>query len=629
MNNQRLDKDKFRNFLINDNEGKIIELLDRGLFERIKDSNDKDSAINYILVYSNYKNEVFYNSLFIDAFFNSDIKCFYANLGYLDNETYDYIVSKAVEMNKDNYYIARLLSYFNKDYVIGLFDNWSMPLNIIYILLDNNFEIFGKEILKKFDIDLINSKIDIEKLFYNLKHSFLEEYAKFNQDNIELDVVPLPTSKINKELVGMLWNKFDVFRYRKIINDAAYSCDITLLNDYAKEKEDNIIMNYSDNNLISPYDEICKLVNKLINLDIDDNNYYEVEREFYRYIYKLDGPIYEKIDYLKDVENLEGIIEYLQKLSSNVISNYIIDYHFEENYYNVMYDLKELLDFHYSGNITLSKEKIDLYTSLLNIDNLSISEKKELHSELKHFNMMAMFYDDMSFARKIVRNSIKESAVSKEQLLKFRDEALSSQYGVDVYKIDNEPFFALVKSGRKLVDELPTGHSFSIVGNNAVGVFGDVSDSTTFVYDSANLNSAQIVHVFPQDSFTYYKPFQASQDATRRVEPLLMIDELVAETTSYNELLILEKGKKPTDLDKDIPELKKIALYCVDKISKEDVQVAKINEVGIFLVNSRDYANSNYEVQNLYRNRNSIDYFSYNYFNGYYEKELHEKGRIN
>ena len=183
-----------------------------------------------------------------------------------------------------------------------------------------------------------------------------------------------------------------------------------------------------------------------------------------------------------------------------------------------------------------------------------------------------------------------------------------------MYKIDNEPFFALVKTGRKLSDDLPTGHSFSIIGNNAVGVFGDLSDSTTFVYDSADLNSDQIVHVFPQDSFTYYKPFEVSRDATRRVEPLLMIDELVGETATYNELLILEKGKNPTDFDKDIPELKKIALYCVDKISKKDVEVAKINGVGIFLVNSKDYAASYYEVQNLYRNRNTIDYYSYNYY---------------
>lgn len=144
MANQRLDKSKLTNFLINDDDGKIIDLLNKGIFECIQDSSDRDSLINYILVYSKYKNEVFKNSLFINAFLNSDVNHFYANLYNLNNETCDYIIKKAASINKDNYYIARLLSYFNKDYVLSLFDNWSMSLDIIYILLDNNFEKFGK-----------------------------------------------------------------------------------------------------------------------------------------------------------------------------------------------------------------------------------------------------------------------------------------------------------------------------------------------------------------------------------------------------------------------------------------------------------------------------------------------------
>ena len=332
MVNQRLDKGKLTNFLINDDEERIIDLLNRGLFEYIKNSSDRECAINYILVYSKYKNEVFKNDLFMNVFMSSDISCFYANLANLNNETYEYIIKKAASINKDNYYIARLLSYFNKDYVISLFDNWNLTLDIILLLLDNNFEKFGKEILKRFDIDLMSPRLDVEKLFANLKYSFLEEYAKYNKDDKSIDFISLPASKINKDLANLLWTRYDIFRYRKIINDAAYSCDTTVFNDYAKEIEDNIIMNYNESSLLSPYDEICKLVIEQTNLDIDDNNYYDIERKFYRLINNLDGYVYERIDYLKDTGNLEGIIEYLQRLSSNVISNYIIDYHFEENY---------------------------------------------------------------------------------------------------------------------------------------------------------------------------------------------------------------------------------------------------------------------------------------------------------
>ena len=47
------------------------------------------------------------------------------------------------------------------------------------LVLDNNFDKFGKEILKKFDIDLMSSEIDIERLFQNLKYSFFHKYMLF------------------------------------------------------------------------------------------------------------------------------------------------------------------------------------------------------------------------------------------------------------------------------------------------------------------------------------------------------------------------------------------------------------------------------------------------------------------
>ena len=43
----------------------------------------------------------------------------------------------------------------------------------------------------------------------------------------------------------------------------------------------------------------------------DDNNYYDIERKFYRLISNLDGYVYDRIDYLKDTDNLNGIVEYL------------------------------------------------------------------------------------------------------------------------------------------------------------------------------------------------------------------------------------------------------------------------------------------------------------------------------
>ena len=84
---------------------------------------------------------------------------------------------------------------------------------------------------------------------------------------------------------------------------------------------------------------------------------------------------------------------------------------------------------------------------------------------------------------------------------------------------------------------------------------------------------------------------------------------------SYSELLILEKGEKQTNIDERIPELKRIALYCMDEIRNKDVQVAKAAGVGIILVKSKKY----FENHDYYKDKYDYIYDSrghnFNYYN--------------
>ena len=102
-------------------------------------------------------------------------------------------------------------------------------------------------------------------------------------------------------------------------------------------------------------------------------------------------------------------------------------------------------------------------------------------------------------------------------------------------------------------------------------------------------------------------------------------DELLNETNAYNELLFLERGSKSCDMDKSIPLLKKIALYCLDEIREQDIEQARSNNVGIILVNSKNYKHKKEYVSNPYRH--GINVYNYNYFNGYYEKDKYESMR--
>ena len=259
----------------------------------------------------------------------------------------------------------------------------------------------------------------------------------------------------------------------------------------------------------------------------------------------------------------------------------------------------------------------------MNIDYLTKEEKIELHETLKKYNIKEMFYDDMRYARDMVSESIKEYSLTKESLEEFKDVKLSKEYGVDVYNMDGKPFFALIKTGRKITNKYPVGHSFSLVGTNAMAVFGNKSYGETYVYDSKDLTKEQIVHVFPYDSYTRYKPFEEIEEASMRVNVLMTPQKLTIYSSSYNELLVLERGNDETYMDEYIPRLKQIALYCIDEITENDIQIAKQNNVGIVLIDSSKYQ----EYLSNKRTINNYEENKYNYFNGTYEKEYYEERR--
>lgn len=597
-------------FLRYDNSGIILSLLDSEGISLLKKYEYLENRICYILVYSKFCHELFHNKLFLDMFLNTDIRDYYANMRNLDKDVYELLIKRAIELGKDNSFIATLFSYFNDDYKSRIIDEWPYSMDLLYEVFKRDIKVLGPKIMQKYDIDLMSHDINIEGVFETGKYLSFKSMENRNVYGTETDELEIPNSKITKAMAEKLWKENDVFKYREIINDAMYSCDPTPLNKYAKAKEEEIIYSSRGNGLIYPYSKVKEF------LELDK------EYELNEFLKKEDG-----IELEFNFWNLsqEEKMNYLHKISNSNLSNYIIDYHFEENFYNIMYDLRELLDFYFSGNINIPEERLSLYEMIAHIDELLLEDKISLHENLKKYNMMELFYDDMAFARKIVHEAIKDYSLTMSEMSKYRDEKLSEEYGIDVFEVDDEPFFAVVKSRIHPGDDLPTGHSFSLVGDGCVGTFVDPSDSTTFVYDADGLRGEQIVHVYPMDSFTMFKPFNFQEEATKRIETLMMPDELLYQSGSYNELLILEQGSKKTDIDVKIPRLRRMALYCVDKISEKDVEVAKANGVGILLVKSKDYTKDKESISRIDR-RGKINYFNYNYFD-YYDKDTHEAER--
>lgn len=621
-------KGDFIDFLSNDNSEDIIQVFDDEGVNYLKQYNDIEGRIAYILSWSKYANQLFYNKSFLDLFLSTDISSYYATLSVLNSDVCDLIINRCVGLNKDIDYISKLMSYFSKDYKLKFIDRTDYPNDLIYEMFKRNTELLGKKILEKYNIDLLSHDISIRRVVAAGKELAFKDMAKRNEVSYtsgDVATFYLSSDLLNKGVAEHLWNNLNAYEYRFLINDTYFCGDPSVLNKYAKVKEEELI---SSIGYVEPYKNIMDMITKLYSLDVNSNEYYDVFRKLCKEMHIFGDEYFVLKKFLADGE-YEKAIELINKLLNEKKSDYIIDYHFEENYYNIMYDLRELLDFYYAGNISIPEDRLYLYQQIANIDNLSGQEKIELHNMLKNYNMIEVFYDDMAFARKKVREALKDYAMVKDELESYRDEKLSQEYGVDVYNIEDNPFFAIVKSGIRAEDKLPVGHSYSLVGNGCISVFGNLKDSDTFVYDSSDLNSEQVVHIFPRDSFTMYRPFSFTDKATTRVEQLVMPDEMLYESKVYNEILILEQGREHTDIDSRISKLKRIALYCVDQITAKDVETAKIHNVGIMLINSKKFNKGIEMPASVYRHFGRDNYHEYKYIqNGNYnEVEEHRKNR--
>ena len=625
------DKRNFEDFLRLDTTGEILKLFDKEGIEILKKSPLKIDRIRYILSFSPYKNELLKNMDFIDLILTSDINRLHAIMNDLDFQSYENLLNRSIELNLSVDVIARLFNFFDKEFKLNKLKSKQLSQELVITIFNKCYEpSLINEILKNYNIDLANEKINVTLLFEKCKKSVLKKQSVDSFNNEEITINP---NLITKELAKRLWDENNIYVLRTILNNAGYSTDISVLNNYIKTREDEIILGTTKETLLYPFNEIYEYFKiykeQEYNFKNDRLNYNsELHREAqYKCKVKcreLDiENMYQKLEELYLRGNIVEVFNYIKGLSDENISNYIIDYHFEENYYNIMLDMNELLQYYYDGNIVIDREHIELYEQLVNLDYLSTEEKINIYNHLKKYDIISLFYDDMRSARDMVAENIKEYSLSKETIKEYKDEELSKKYGVDVYTMNGSPFFGIVKTGRHIQDMYPTGHSYSLIGDKGLAVFGDPRKSATFLYDSSSLNKEQIVHVFPYDSYTIYRPYYYREEPSMRVNTLMTPEQLVTESFSYNEILILEKGIQETEIDKYIPELERIALYCLDNITEQDIEVAKRKGTGIILIDSSKYE----QVSKNTHTRNGYRESKYNYFNGTYEKEYHNQTR--
>ena len=483
--------------------------------------------------------------------------------------------------------------------------------------------------IANYDLEFLFRDSMILKWVINNKRVFLSNVSLKALDTLftysDFDIPQYLIDDI--DFVYYIANNDNILLTRKILFSLnKKGLDTSKIESKRKQYYDNLITNTKSNMLTKYYNFYNELfLNEDYTIETFDNtfeNFFDKDEDYYinpnGYFDFLDQSFYvlRKIfsnARLDIVEKKKQTKDLLSRISQKAATNLLIDYHFEEYYYNVLIDISELLNFSLTTKTNLNKDNYNIYLKLLNLENSDLNTIKNFHNRLKEKNIIEMFYDDMSNARYIMNKAIADSIITKEELKKYKNEEKSNEYGVDIYEFNGEEFFALVKSGEHTNHENPYGHSFSLIGKNAIGTFASPDFKNNYIYEG--LKPEQIVHVFPYDSFTSYT---RDGNSSENVRVLMSPNDLLNNSGEYNELLILEEGTTPNEMDKYIPELKQIALYCYDELTEADIETAKDKDIGIMLINTKKYK---------FGNKTEIrgqSFQKYEYYNGDNSKVLEE-----
>lgn len=537
----------------------------------------------------------------------------------------EYLIDKMNAILTSNaIYVDTIVSF--KAFQKIIFDNFDELKDYLYVLTPvsgqylikaaekQNFNLI--ELISKFSQQtqtevLKTQKLSNEDYWKMISYAYEETASMLLEEksvgksltNIRLPIIEAIASKDIKlpyqileepEFIKRISEITDVKTYRFLVNDLEKSNDVEKLEKAREKYYENQINSFNKKSgMFKVYETLYE---KLASMEeINPFSLMQTSREIFKDA--SDDEIFELLNQINKVNlesGLNGIKEILKEKSNIMLGNMIIDCHFKDYYLNVLKDVKQLCNFDALGGNALSNDKIEIYKKIIEINNLSYEEKLELNTKLGKKNYVEEFYNDVRNSRNKMYSLIREEILNEDKISKYLDKEETDKFGVNIYRLEGEPFFALVKSlSINKAFELSSGDihsykdsgSFSIDASNKLDTFHDPKDNYNLIFNNFNID--QVVHMFPVDSFSGYT---RGEKATDRVIELLTPKEFTGRSKDYNEVIIAQKNvSKPNDMDDRLPLPKPFAIYCYDEIGPNDIESAKNLGIGIVVVNTKKY----------------------------------------
>lgn len=403
-----------------------------------------------------------------------------------------------------------------------------------------------------------------------------------------------------KEFIEKITTIESIKDYRFLINNLSKSNDTSEITKARKKYYNQEILNYNvENNMLERYYQLYQELPQIVESNIVDyEKVEEILNKYFNFYGSGDNEWYirRKLNEYIRSKDKETLKEFLVSESNLQLSNMIIDYHFEDIPFNFFLDIKQLLSFHQKENQILNNEELEIYNKLINIDKLTYEEKIQLHNRLKQEDFISKNYDIFRTAKDKSASLIKEKILTKESVQKYYDKSLSSTYGVPIYVLEGQEFYAFVKSlyrktfilTKEQMTSTTEGGSYSLDGSAKLNTYKDPRTNYNIIFSDFPTN--QIVHMYPVDSYSKYVR-KSDSPATPRVNKLYTPQELVETSNDYNEIILSQPNEliHNDELNNQLTLPTILGLYCYDEISNFDIESAKKLGVGIVLVKTKAY----------------------------------------
>ena len=506
-----------------------------------------NSSYRYIVTLSNYCdskeiiNKVASDEKYCDYFLKNIDNCYFL----LEKANYDDVrkIIGNVESNKENY----------------------KNLNYFYRGIDNE----SKEKLLKEDLsyDLVKEIISssnkkIQQSFISNDPRALTMCKDFNVLKMAEDGIQFPTDIMKQDYFFEKLKADNFVDFRRNINRLYRNNYSDIIQRKVDKYRENIINSYDKaKEIFKQYDfQTQDQIDKLY----DNNKDYILDSET-------------KFNIVSNLKDKEKLNQYLKKITSEKLSEVIIDSLFNDTKNNVSLNINEMLkynDYLSENKKVLDGDKSDFYSIIKNLDNIPNDKKIEMYENLKEKNVMASFYNDISKLREISYQEISNSLFKTENNIDSFSIEESEKNNIGVYDLSKKSYYLLV---RVLSREYHEGtnssqSSYSLISDKNLSVFENATNSLIYVYDK--IDPKRIINVYQGDSYTV----DDKNNLTNRVNRIATPKEIVESNSSFSEINIANEKNKDyngTDENYKYKEMKPTGVLCIGKITKRQVDECK------------------------------------------------------